>query len=139
MSTLKFIQRSIFERALPTELPSHISLRLPLSFESLRQLPHSHSHVWSYAPVLVHSLPRPSRLSKPFYSIISIVNIYITNKIMAVRTGLEPATSCVTGRHSNQLNYRTKVFHVVKITNLYIILLLYLVAGTGFEPATFGL
>ena len=25
----------------------------------------------------------------------------------AVRTGLEPATSCVTGRHSNQLNYRT--------------------------------
>ncbi len=28
-------------------------------------------------------------------------------KKMAVRTGLEPATSCVTGRHSNQLNYRT--------------------------------
>ena len=23
---------------------------------------------------------------------------------LAVRTGLEPATSCVTGRHSNQLN-----------------------------------
>jgi hypothetical protein len=40
---------------------------------------------------------------------------------MAVRTGLEPATSCVTGRHSNQLNYRTKI------------------AGAGFEPATFGL
>ena len=28
---------------------------------------------------------------------------------MAVRTGLEPATSCVTGRHSNQLNYRTVI------------------------------
>ena len=41
---------------------------------------------------------------------------------MAVRTGLEPATSCVTGRHSNQLNYRT-----------------ILVAGVGFEPTTFGL
>jgi hypothetical protein len=41
---------------------------------------------------------------------------------MAVRTGLEPATSCVTGRHSNQLNYRT-----------------ILIAGAGFEPATFGL
>jgi hypothetical protein len=27
----------------------------------------------------------------------------------AVRTGLEPATPCVTGRYSNQLNYRTKV------------------------------
>ena len=26
---------------------------------------------------------------------------------MAERTGLEPATSCVTGRHSNQLNYRS--------------------------------
>ena len=28
----------------------------------------------------------------------------------AVRTGLEPATSAVTGRHSNQLNYRTSSF-----------------------------
>ena len=26
---------------------------------------------------------------------------------IAVWTGLEPATSCVTGRHSNQLNYQT--------------------------------
>ena len=26
---------------------------------------------------------------------------------MAERTGLEPATPCVTGRYSNQLNYRT--------------------------------
>ena len=29
---------------------------------------------------------------------------------MAVWTGLEPATSCVTGRHSNQLNYQTKTW-----------------------------
>ena len=29
---------------------------------------------------------------------------------MAVWTGLEPATSCVTGRHSNQLNYQTNSF-----------------------------
>ncbi len=27
--------------------------------------------------------------------------------LFAVRTGLEPATPCVTGRYSNQLNYRT--------------------------------
>jgi hypothetical protein len=27
---------------------------------------------------------------------------------MAERTGVEPATSCVTGRRSNQLNYRSK-------------------------------
>ncbi|AKQ75604.1 hypothetical protein MUY_004472 [Bacillus licheniformis WX-02] len=33
--------------------------------------------------------------------------MYVTFYKMAVRTGLEPATSCVTGRHSNQLNYRT--------------------------------
>jgi hypothetical protein len=30
------------------------------------------------------------------------------NYILADRTGLEPATSAVTGRHSNQLNYRSK-------------------------------
>jgi hypothetical protein len=29
------------------------------------------------------------------------------NQIQADRTGLEPATSAVTGRHSNQLNYRS--------------------------------
>ena len=28
-------------------------------------------------------------------------------KVSAVRTRLELVTSCVTGRHSNQLNYRT--------------------------------
>ena len=28
---------------------------------------------------------------------------------MAERTGLEPATSGVTGRHSNQLNYHSKI------------------------------
>ncbi len=40
---------------------------------------------------------------------------------MAVPTGVEPAISCVTGRHVN--HYTTGP----------------LVAGTGFEPATFGL
>ena len=29
-------------------------------------------------------------------------------RLFADRTGLEPATSAVTGRHSNQLNYRSK-------------------------------
>ena len=32
------------------------------------------------------------------------------NQIKADRTGLEPATSAVTGRHSNQLNYRSVPF-----------------------------
>ncbi len=40
---------------------------------------------------------------------------------MAERTGLEPATSGVTGRRSNRLNYRS------------------LVGETGFEPVTCGL
>ena len=43
---------------------------------------------------------------------------------MADRTGLEPATSGVTGRHSNQLNYRS-----IKI----------LVGAEGIEPPTFAL
>ena len=30
--------------------------------------------------------------------------------LLAVRTGLEPATPCVTGMYSNQLNYRTILF-----------------------------
>ena len=29
------------------------------------------------------------------------------NQLLADRTGLEPATSAVTGQHSNQLNYRS--------------------------------
>ena len=29
--------------------------------------------------------------------------------LLAVRTGLEPATPCVTGTYSNQLNYRTNI------------------------------
>jgi hypothetical protein len=34
---------------------------------------------------------------------------------LAVRTGLEPATSGVTGRYSNQLNYRTIILCDAKI------------------------
>ena len=44
----------------------------------------------------------------------------------ADRTGLEPATSGVTGRHSNQLNYRSTVGKFSE----------YLVGGDGIEPPT---
>ena len=44
---------------------------------------------------------------------------------VAERTGLEPATPGVTGRYSNQLNYRSAY--------------LSLVGGAGFEPATLAL
>ncbi len=49
---------------------------------------------------------------------------------MADRTGLEPATSGVTGRHSNQLNYRSATQKKLKNT---------LVGDEGFEPPTFAL
>ncbi len=32
---------------------------------------------------------------------------------MAERTGFEPATPCVTGRYSNQLNYRSEVLRII--------------------------
>ena len=35
---------------------------------------------------------------------------WISSRLLAVRTGLEPATPCVTGMYSNQLNYRTWLF-----------------------------
>ena len=47
-----------------------------------------------------------------FYSILCYFG-----KVIAIRTGLEPATSAVTGRHSNQLNYRINFFED-KIVNL---------------------
>ena len=45
--------------------------------------------------------------------------------LLAVWTGLEPATPCVTGMYSNQLNYQTNV-------GLFKILAVW----TGLEPAT---
>ena len=44
----------------------------------------------------------------------------ISYLILADRTGLEPATSAVTGRHSNQLNYRSflaSLFNPCQVTN----------------------
>ena len=36
-------------------------------------------------------------------------------RLSAVRMGLEPTTSGVTGPHSNQLNYRTRSFAVFDV------------------------
>ena len=35
-------------------------------------------------------------------------SLTVLKKAFAVWTGLEPATPCVTGMYSNQLNYQTK-------------------------------
>ncbi len=41
--------------------------------------------------------------------------LQLSNPLLADRTGLEPATSAVTGRHSNQLNYRSFSVGAAKI------------------------
>ncbi len=46
---------------------------------------------------------RKKPVKSTFYRLLSDLSSY-----SADRTGLEPATSAVTGRHSNQLNYRSK-------------------------------
>ncbi len=52
-------------------------------------------------------------------------------RMLAERTGLEPATPGVTGRYSNQLNYRSAAdFRRTQQQAL-------LVGGDGIEPPTF--
>ena len=47
-------------------------------------------------------------------------------RVLAERTGLEPATPGVTGRYSNQLNYRSFLMPIT------------LVGADGIEPPTFA-
>ncbi len=49
---------------------------------------------------------------------------------MATLTGLEPATSAVTGRRANQLRYRAMRIQLWVV----LVLLIVLVTPTGFEP-----
>ena len=55
---------------------------------------------------------------------------------MAQRTGLEPATPGVTGRYSNQLNYRC--IYTMSLLWFKRILRLKVAQRTGLEPATPG-
>ena len=52
---------------------------------------------------------------------------------MAERTGLEPATPGVTGRYSNQLNYRSFLL----FSDVYFVV--FLVGADGIEPPTLAL
>src|SRR5690348_13692469 len=68
---------------------------------------------------------------------------------LAERTGLEPATSAVTGQHSNQLNYRSKISAKRKVQNAKLtpsfctlhcaLCTVSLVGADGIEPPTFAL
>ena len=51
---------------------------------------------------------------------------------MATRMGLEPTTSAVTGRHSNQLNHRAITIYEAKWAKK-------MVGANGIEPLTFCL
>ena len=52
---------------------------------------------------------------------------FVLGRVLAERTGLEPATPGVTGRYSNQLNYRS--FSCCRTV---------LVGADGIEPPTFA-
>ncbi|MEY4060150.1 MAG: hypothetical protein RL551_1406, partial [Pseudomonadota bacterium] len=53
---------------------------------------------------------------------------------LAERTGLEPATLGVTGRYSNQLNYRSNTASATCVTTYYPQLAKNLASPGGFEP-----
>ena len=48
--------------------------------------------------------------------------------VVATLTGLEPATSAVTGRRANQLRHRALLYHLLRVAASR-------VPPTGFEPA----
>ena len=72
------------------------------------------------------------RLWRGFAAILPLLGNNID--LLAERTGLEPATSCVTGRHSNQLNYHSiKLTQILlKITYEFLHLLIQLILANKF-------
>jgi hypothetical protein len=65
---------------------------------------------------------RKTRVQKTWTKKIQLKLDFFFYNLLAERTGLEPATPGVTGRYSNQLNYRSTSFHqfvrLVGSTNL---------------------
>ncbi len=59
---------------------------------------------------------------------------FLVPVMMAEPTGFEPATSDVTGRRSNQLNYDSTLNSQWQLSASRLV-----VGGTGFEPVTPGL
>ena len=86
---------------------------------------HIDATIGRLAPLLVTAkkggLPRRRQQKTPLLAGFVVLQ-------MAERTGLEPATSGVTGQHSNQLNYRSTLSNCIAMLNL--------VGAEGFEPPT---
>jgi hypothetical protein len=64
-------------------------------------------------------MARYEEFSTTFDSISALKKPSIFEGFFADRTGLEPATSAVTGRHSNQLNYRSFFYRVANISDFH--------------------
>ena len=79
----------------------------------------------------------------PMNTFFKVFSQGLKKSAMAERTGLEPATSGVTGQHSNQLNYRSalKNFpvsrrHARSLYPLDLHFTTWVVGAEGFEPPT---
>jgi hypothetical protein len=55
-------------------------------------------------------MPFMYNIKKPFLGKKALQFLEVLFIFLAVWTGLEPATPCVTGMYSNQLNYQTSAF-----------------------------
>ena len=90
--------------------PSRLATSLPLQLKGGSGRNRT-ADTWIFSPLLYRLSELLSQLDFKTILIALPTELlsHFYNKLlkMAVRTGLEPATSCVTGRHSNQLNYRT--------------------------------
>ena len=83
--------------------PITASVFSPLSVTTIRLLPPSSFVLLVLEQNLLRSFPLGSFVLR-------------TKSAFAVRTGLEPATPGVTGRYSNQLNYRTNLFRLMRFS-----------------------
>ena len=82
--------------------PITASVFSPLSVTTIRLLPPSSFVLLVLEQNLLRSFPLGSFVLR-------------TKSAFAVRTGLEPATPGVTGRYSNQLNYRTNCSDLIAL------------------------
>ena len=108
--TLDLLIRS--QSLYPAELPSHVGMKANLhSIFCGRGRRNRTLNQWFWRPLLyqLSYTPRMERKTRFELATPSLARRCSTTELfpqMATRMGLEPTTSAVTGRHSNQLNHR---------------------------------